>query len=217
MSLMMVKPDFRYYLITDRKLCSPKPLPKVVEEACRAGIRAVQLREKDLADYQFFDLATQIRRITARYKTQLFINGRPDIAQAVGADGVQCREDGLGPAEMDHYWPELMVGASVHSLDSARKAQWEGADFLLFGPVFFTASKAKYGDPQGLKKLERIISKTTLPVFAVGGITPDRITACMQAGAYGTAGISAVMNADDISATVQKIREKAKPVYEDEQ
>ena len=217
MCLMMVKPDFRYYLITDRKSCVPKPLPEVVEEACRAGIRSVQLREKDLTGRRLFDLATHIRRITARYKTKLFINGRPDIAQAVAADGVHCRESGLGPAEIDHYWPELMVGASVHSLESARKAQWEGADFLLFGPVFFTSSKAKYGDPQGLSKLQDVVTAVERPVFAVGGVNPDRIDTCMQAGAYGTAGISAVMDADDISTTVHKIQEKAKPDRNDEE
>ena len=204
----MAKPDFRYYLITDRKSCAPGSLPEAVEEACKAGIRAVQLREKDLSGQSLFDLASTIRQVTSRYNAMLFINGRPDIARAVEADGVHCRENGLSPADINRYWPDLMVAASVHSLESARKAQWEGADFLLFGPVFFTASKAKYGRPQGLDKLKKIIAKTTLPVFAVGGITADRISSCMQAGAYGTAGISAIMKADNISQTVQNIQKE---------
>ncbi len=199
----MTKPGFRYYLITDRTACAPRPLPKVLEEACRAGIQAVQLREKDLPDRALFELANEVREITIRHQTKLFINGRPDIAKAVDADGVHCRENGLSPSDIQKHWPNLSIGASVHSNEAARCAEEEGADFVLFGPVFFTPSKAKYGDPQGVSELQSIAKTVQLPVFAVGGISVDRVGPCLQTGAYGVAGISAIMTADNVPEVVE--------------
>jgi thiamine-phosphate pyrophosphorylase len=200
---MMNKLDFRYYLITSRKACAPRLLPEVVEEACAAGIQAVQLREKDLAGKDLCELAHQIRDITARFEVRLFINGRPDIAEVVGADGVHCPENGFPPEAIQQYWPEFSVGASVHSLEAAKKAEKEGADFLLFGPVFFTPSKEEYGKPQGTDRLEKVCESTSIPVFAVGGVTPEKVPECLQAGAFGVSGISALMEADDVGGKVE--------------
>lgn len=200
----MNKPDFCYYLITDRKACAPRSLPTVLEEACRAGIRAVQLREKDMSDHDLYELATKVREITARYQSRLFINGRPDMAEAVGADGVHCREDGLSPSLIRQHWPGLAVGASVHSIEAAKRAENEGADFLLFGPVFFTPSKAKYGDPQGVSTLQKVVESVAIPVFAVGGIAPGRAQECRSAGAYGVAGISSIMTADSVRQKIDQ-------------
>lgn len=202
------KPDFHYYLITDRKACAPRTLPEVVEEACRAGVRAVQLREKDLADKSFCEMGHRLREVTGRYNARLFINGRPDVAKTVGADGVHCPEKGLPPREVRRHWPSLSVGVSVHSPKAVRRAEKEGADFLLFGPVFFTASKAEYGKPQGLDRLKRVAEITDLPVFAVGGITPQNAGKCLKSGAFGVAGISAVMKAEDIAGKVEGFRSR---------
>jgi thiamine-phosphate pyrophosphorylase len=202
--------NFRYYLITDRKACAPRTLTTVLEEACRAGIQAVQLREKDMKDRDLYELATEVRKITARYNTHLFINGRPDIAQAVGADGVHCRENGLSPSVIRQHWPELATGASVHSIGAAKRAEEEEADFLLFGPVFFTPSKATYGDPQGLEKLQAVADAVHLPVFAVGGISSDQVSHCRQAGAAGVGGISAIMGAENITAKVKQFFDQLK-------
>lgn len=200
----MIKPDFRYYLITDRTACAPRSLPKVLEEACRAGIRAVQLREKDLPDQSLFKLATEVREITTRYQTRLFINGRPDIAEAVDADGVHCRENGISPSDVREHWPDLSIGASVHSEEAAKRMEEEGADFLLFGPIFFTPSKAKYGDPQGVSELQSIVKTVQLPLFAVGGISVDRVRLCLQTGAYGVAGISSIMATESVQQKVDQ-------------
>ncbi|MCW9706963.1 thiamine phosphate synthase [Fodinibius salsisoli] len=200
----MSEPNFRYYLITNRKACAPRSLPQVVEEACRAGIGAVQLREKDLPDHDLYQLATEVREITARYNTHLFINGRPDIASAVGANGMHCRESGLSPSDIRKHWPDLSIGASVHSKEAAKRAEKEGADFLLFGPVFFTPSKARYGEPQGLEKLQAVVDAVQLPIFGVGGVRPDRVEPCLQSGAYGVAGISSIMAADSVRQKVDQ-------------
>lgn len=199
----MNRSDFRYFLITDRRKCRPHALADVVEEACSNGIRAVQLREKDLSGKALFELARKIRDITSRWDASLFINDRADIAMAVGADGVHCREKGIGPAEVKEIDNSLQAGMSVHSLESARNAEEAGADFLLYGPVYHTPSKEKYGDPQGVNRLKKVTEAVKLPVFAVGGITPDRAFSCRSAGAYGVAGISSVMGSDSIEHTVE--------------
>ncbi|MDZ7691585.1 MAG: thiamine phosphate synthase [Balneolaceae bacterium] len=198
----MTKPTFRYYLITDRKKCVPRVLPDLVEEACRSGIRAVQLREKDLNGRSLYLLAKELRTITARWNTKLFINDRVDIALAVEADGVHCRETSIPPAKIKKMNTSLRLGASVHSLESAEEAQKRGADFLLFGPVFHTISKAKYGDPQGIENLKRIVESVKISVYAVGGITPERAQSCLEAGAFGVAGISSIMEADSVADKV---------------
>lgn len=200
----MIDPGFRYYLITDRKRCHPRPLTAVVEQACRQGIKAVQLREKDLSGRALFVLAGELREITRKWKAKLFINDRTDVALAVGADGVHCRETSMDPKNIKRVRSSIMVGCSVHSMQASRQAEKEGADFLLFGPVYYTASKAKYGPPQGISTLQKVADTINIPVFAVGGITPGRAPECRSAGAYGVAGISSIMTADSIQQKVKQ-------------
>lgn len=200
----MMDPGFRYYLITDRKQCYPRPLTEVVEQACREGIKAVQLREKDLGGRALFALAGELREITRKWEAKLFINDRADVALAVGADGVHCRETGMSPARIKNLQSSLIVGSSVHSIGASRRAEKEGADFLLFGPVFYTASKAKYGAPQGIGALQEVVESVAVPVFAVGGITPERAPECRSAGAYGVAGISSIMAADSVGTKINQ-------------
>lgn len=203
----MNNPGFSYYLITDRKKCQPKSLQEVVEEACRSGIKAVQLREKDLSGKDLYDLAMDLRAVTSRYDTALFINERTDIALAVEADGVHCREAGIGPAEVKRLDETLSTGASVHSIEAARDAEANGADFLLFGPVYHTPSKAKYGSPQGTHRLRKVSGAVKIPVYAVGGITLEKAFTCRSAGAFGVAGISSIMKADSVEQKVEQWKE----------
>ncbi|NGP88609.1 thiamine phosphate synthase [Fodinibius halophilus] len=201
--------DFRYYLITDRRAPSSSvTFLETIEEACSAGVQAVQLREKDLPGGLLYDLGNEVREITNQYDTKLFVNGRPDVAKAIGADGVHCPEGGIPPSVIKSYWPDLTIGVSVHSEEVAERAEQEEADFLLFGPVYYTASKVKYGEPQGIDRLKEIAEQSSLPVFAVGGITPEKVTPCLQAGAFGVAGISAIMEADDVTEKVSEFEKK---------
>lgn len=196
--------DFRYYMITDRHMCAPAPLLDTVEEALFGGIKAVQLREKDLPGRELFDLAVKLRVITKSYHARLFINERVDVAMAVDADGVHCRETSLPVDVIKRIAPDLLVGQSVHNLQSAKVAEQQGADFVQFGPIYETPSKKKYGDPQGLEKLEKVAAAVDIPVMAVGGITPGRTESCLQAGAQGVAGISAIMQSNNIAHTVDE-------------
>ena len=198
--------DFKLYLITSRTLCAAGPLETVVCQACGAGVRAVQLREKDLSTSELYSLAVAMREVTKRAGSKLFVNDRTDVALGVGADGVHCPENGLPVAVARRVYPEALVGASAHSLERAIEAGTSGADFVLFGPVFPTPSKAKYGEPQGLGALSGVAKNAGVPVFAVGGITPENAALCLEKGAAGVGVISAILSAKNVPEAVEAFR-----------
>lgn len=191
----MPTPAFHLYLVTDRTQTRGRDLLWISEQALDAGVKAIQLREKDLGGKDLFQVAEKMSRLCQTYGSSLFINDRIDIALAVDAAGVQ-----LGNASVDIetarrlLGSHKMIGVSTHSLREALLAEKSGADFVLFGPVYFTPSKALYGSPQGLKALEEIVAKSPLPVYAIGGITPENVGEVKRAGAFGVALISAIMS-----------------------
>jgi thiamine-phosphate pyrophosphorylase len=184
-------------LITDRKACD-EPLSIHIENACQAGIRLIQLREKDLPGKLLLEEAETLREITKRYGAKLIINDRADVALLSGADGVHLPESGLSIPATKTLLEGKTIGKSTHSLETALEASREGADYMLFGPIFDTPSKRAFGLPQGLKKLTKLCANVSCPVFAVGGITPERAQECLQAGAYGVAAIRIFMSSQSI-------------------
>jgi thiamine-phosphate pyrophosphorylase len=180
----------------------------VVQESCQAGLRAVQLREKDLSPAELYELAQKVKNIMKPFKSNLFINDRTDIVLAVGADGVHLTTQSLKPTVVRKIVSaNLLIGASTHSTDEALAAENDGADFITFGPIYPTPSKAAYGKPLGLEALSRTIDQVTLPVFAIGGVTPSRVCECIDAGAYGVAAISAIMSAPNVFESVTSFRQ----------
>lgn len=183
---------FSLYLITDRA-AAPRPPADVVEECLAAGLRAVQLREKDLEARDLLALADVLREATRRHGARLIVNDRADVALAASADGVQRTHASLPVSALRQITPPgFLVGASVHSEAEAREAGAQGADFIVFGPVYDTASKRRYGPPQGLARLEMVAHAVDRPVLAVGGLTPSRVPEVLAAGAAGVAVIGAV-------------------------
>ena len=181
--------------MTDRKQPS-RPLLEVVDECLEAGLRAVQLREKDLPVRELLGLATPLREATRRRDARLFINDRVDVALAIGADGAQRTHDSLPVSAMRALGgPGFSVGASAHSVEEARAAAAEGAHFIVFGPVYDTPSKRPYGPPQGLETLRRVTAAVATPVLAIGGITAARVRDVLDAGAAGVGVISAILAA----------------------
>ncbi len=176
----------RLYAITDSKRY-PDMLQRL-EKALKKGIRMVQLREKELSGLEYYQLAKRVRELTQNYDAMLFINDRVDIALAVNADGVHLPEKGLPPSVVKRIAPELLVGYSAHSLEQALCAQEEGADFITLSPIFKTQSHPEV-EPIGLGLLKEVSQKLSIPVYALGGITWDRIKLCYKNGAYGIAGI----------------------------
>jgi len=187
---------FALYLVTDRSVAR-RPLQTAVEECLDAGLKAVQLREKDLPVRELLALATSMRESTRRHGARLLVNDRADVALASGADGVQRTHASLPVRALRGISPPgFLIGASVHSVGQAREAQAEGADFVVFGPVYDTPSKRRYGPPQGLSALALVTAAVDTPVLAIGGVTPERVAAVLAAGAAGVAVISAILAAE---------------------
>ena len=202
----MPQPNFDLYLVTDRKLTHGRDLLWVLERALDGGVRAVQLREKDLSGKELFSLAERVSHLCHRYQAQLFINDRVDVALAVNAAGVQLSESSMPvPAARTLLGSQRIIGVSIHSLEGAYKAEREGADFIVFGPVFFTPSKAAYGAPQGLNALRKIVAKISLDVYAIGGIKLENLPETQKVGSRGVALISAIMSADEPNQAAQQL------------
>ncbi len=200
----MSKVDFDFYLITDRKQTLGRPLKEVLNSAIAGGIQAIQLREKDLPVRELLALAFEIRELTFQ-KALLLINDRMDVCLSVGADGVHLRSDSLSPSVARRILgPERLIGISCHSLEDALFAEEKGADFITLGPLYFTPSKQKMGEPLGLNVFKSIVEKIKIPVFALGGINLNRVEEILRAGASGVAGISAVLNVPGVCEAAQE-------------
>jgi thiamine-phosphate pyrophosphorylase len=182
-------------LVTDRTRTRGRELAAVVAECVAAGLPAVQAREKDLGAADLAVLCRRLRELTRDHGARLVVNDRVDVALAVGADGVQRTQTSLPVDDIRSIaGRRLAIGASVHSLEDAIDAEMRGADWLVFGPVYDTPSKRRWGPPQGLERLAKLVQVVRIPVVAIGGITPERVSAARAAGAAGVAAIAAILD-----------------------
>lgn len=196
---------FRLYLITDRKLAGSRGLLATCEAALRAaadfsppGAIAVQLREKDLEGRALFELACEMRRLCNRYGAPLLINDRIDVAMAASADGVHLASDAVPVTEARKLLGNSrLIGVSTHAPGEVKSAAEADADFVVFGPVFAPLSKGSYSPPCGREGLVAACRAASLPVFALGGITPERVVELTGSGAAGVAVIGSVIGAED--------------------
>ena len=189
--------ELRLCLVTDRAQTRGRDLVEVVGECLAAGLPAVQVREKDLSAAELAALCRRLREPTRERGALLIVNDRADVALAVGADAIQRTHRSLAVAEIRAIVDKrLRIGASTHAPEEAVAAEAEGADWIVFGPVYDTPSKRRYGAPQGLRALEAVVAAVRIPVIAIGGITPERVPEVRRAGAHGIAAISALLTAD---------------------
>lgn len=194
----------RLMLVTDHRLMQPS-FDAGLEAARRGGARLIQLREKELAAREVLQLALRAQRLCERSGAKLLINSRADIARAAHADGVHLPENDLPPDMARRtLGAHALCGVSVHSAEAARRAVAEGADYLVFGPVFPTASHPDT-PPIGLDALREIAAGASKPVFAIGGVDAANARLCLEAGAHGVAVISAVWRAPDVEAAVRSL------------
>ena len=203
--------------VTDRKGLEVSPenqceaLVGRMEIAARAGVDWIQLREKDLPGRALAELLREaLRRVPAGCR--IVLNDRLDVACALGAGGVHLGRESLSVEDARRLargrgaTQDFLVGASTHSLAAALSAEKAGADYLVFGPVYATPSKAQYGPPQGIERLAEVCHAVSLPVLAIGGITVENARACLEAGAAGIAAIRLFEEASDLPAVVDALR-----------
>ncbi len=187
--------------VTDRKNCV-RPLEEQVELICRAGADMVVLREKDLPPEDYLALADRIRKICARYETEFCVNTFTDIARDLGVGTVWVSFSGIICSGRPDF-PN--VGVSVHSVGEVDVAENLGAGFIVFGNVF--ESTCKPGKPAaGLEELSRICTKSSVPVYAIGGMDPENSGAAVAAGAEGICMMSGLMTADDPADVIRRTR-----------
>jgi thiamine-phosphate pyrophosphorylase len=190
-----------------------------VETATAAGVDWIQIREKDLSGRDCGLLTREALQRAAKSiasnaaPTRILVNDRLDVALSEGAGGVHLGENSLPLPEAKRLVKaqalsqDFLIGVSCHSLDAARSAASGGADYLFFGPIFSTPSKAAFGAPQGLERFAEVCRAVSIPVLAIGGITLANASACLAAGASGIAAIRLFQDARDMSSLVQSLRQ----------
>jgi thiamine-phosphate pyrophosphorylase len=194
------------YLVTDRHQTGGRDLVAVVAEALAGGIRAIQLREKDLAAAELCRLAERLLRLTRASGAALLVNDRVDVALAVGADGVQLSRKSLPPAEAKRLLGAAgLVGVSCHSAVDVAEAAGAGADFAVLGPLYATPSKAPYGPPLSPAAVAAARATGALPILGIGGIKTANAAEVIAAGAHGVAVISAITAAPDPAGAAREL------------
>jgi thiamine-phosphate pyrophosphorylase len=173
--------------ITDRRTLSGS-LVGAIARNLAAGVTWIQIREKDLSARALFELVEAALNLPNPQSSKFIVNTRADVAIAAGAAGVHL-PSGSPPA---HFWrrPGFMVGVSCHSVAEVRDAETDGADYVVFGPIFPPRSKIVRAEPRGLEDLRRATAAVKIPVLALGGVTRENSDACISAGAAGIAGIT---------------------------
>ena len=206
--------NFLLCYITDRRQLSSVSLAAVIRETLRAGVDMVQVREKDLTSRELIALveeALSATREPGRESARVVVNDRVDVALAGGADGVHLGAHSMPAQVVRRFAPRpFVIGVSCHSLGEALAAESGGADYLVLGPVFETPSKLRYGPPLGLEKLRNVTSRIRIPVLALGGITVERIRPCLEAGAFGIAGIRIFQDCESVQERVRELRAQFK-------
>jgi thiamine-phosphate pyrophosphorylase len=182
---------------------------QLIEAAVAAELSLVQIREKQLSTRVLYELVVRGAALTHGTRTSLLVNDRVDVALTAPADGVHLASDSMPAADVRQLCSgEFLIGASTHSLAEAKAARGSGADFVLFGPVFETESKKRFGPPQGLEKLKEVSTELgAFPVLAIGGVTVENSVECFHAGASGVAAIRLFGDAGNLSERVKAIRE----------
>jgi len=219
--------------VTDRRslstpaVASKSALVERISAIAEAGVNWVQIRERDLSGRALAELT---REVTAQKRAaRIIVNDRVDVAVTEGAGGVHLGETGLPVADVTKWvkrtasgvvvsddgvasqFPaaapqDFLIGASCHSLESAKAAVRDGADYIFFGPVFATPSKVKFGEPQGVKKLAEVCNAVALPVIAIGGITIENARECVAAGAAGIAAIRLFQDAAEPAQVISELK-----------
>ncbi len=194
-------------VVTDRRLAGERPLLEIAAAALDGGAAMIQLREKDLGGAALLEMAVAlVAAAKTRPRARILVNDRLDVAIAARAHGVHLPAAGLPIAAARAKVPaRFLVGRSVHSVAEAREAAKAGADYLVCGPIFATPSKAAFGDPIGPEVLRRTAEAVRVPVWAIGGITPENAPTLRGLPIAGVAVIGAVMTAADPEAAVAAV------------
>jgi thiamine-phosphate pyrophosphorylase len=193
------------YLVTSEPLSAGRTTIAVVEAALEAGVRLIQLREKEMPVRRFAELAVRVRELTLACGALLIVNDRLDVAMSVNADGVHLGQDDFPIPAARRLAPDLILGASTHSIAEALKAQEEGASYVNIGPLFPTNTKNWRGRFLGFEGLREISAVVRIPFTVMGGIKREHGPGLVAAGARTIAVVTEVTAAPDVKAAAREI------------
>ena len=199
--------DYSVYLVTDRRNKTDEEFLNIIEEAIKGGTTVVQLREKTASTKEFYDLALRVKEITSRYGVPLLINDRIDIALAIDSEGVHIGQDDM-PADIarEIIGEDKILGVSASTVEEAKKAENDSADYIGSGAVFPKATKDD-ADSVSKEELKEIVDSIDIPVVAIGGITVENASSLKDSGIAGFSVVSAIMSAEDPKEASKKLKE----------
>lgn len=206
----MNKIDYSVYLVTDREILKGRDLCKAVEESILGGATVVQLREKNIGFEDFVELGRKLHKITKKYGIPLIINDNVDVAIEIGAEGVHVGQGDEELTEVRKKVGDMIVGVSVGSVEEAKKAQRDGADYLGIGSIFYTGSKKDINEPIGVEGLREIVESVDIPNVAIGGIHLDNVREVMSTKTDGVAVISEILGKENIKEATSNLRKYVK-------
>jgi thiamine-phosphate pyrophosphorylase len=193
------------YFVTSQSLSNGRTTIAIVNAALAAGAKLIQLREKEMPLKEFVALAHLVRKRTLQNHALLIINDRIDVAMAVGADGVHLGQDDFPIDEARRIAPDMIIGASAHSVSEARDAQKRGASYVNIGPLFPTKTKSWDRRFLGLRGLRQISPHLSVPFTVMGGIKREHIPDLLAAGARTIAVVTAITMAKDPKASAREL------------
>ena len=190
--------ECRLYGIIDFGYVERHDAIRVIEQMIEGGVDLIQLRGKNKSISELMEVSAELHRLTANSSTPLIVNDYPEIATRAPVEGVHVGQDDA-PIETvrEKVTRDILVGKSTHSLDQARAAEREGADYIGFGPIFATPTKPDYA-PIGLQDISRVHTEVNLPIFCIGGINIDNLQSVIDAGAKRVVMVSALLKAHNI-------------------
>jgi thiamine-phosphate pyrophosphorylase len=196
----------RLLVVTDRHQTNGRPLVPLLQRVLAVGVSMIQLRERDLSARELVTLAREVQAVTASARSQLLINDRIDVALALEGIGVHLRSNSL-PVSVARQLlgAQRLLGISVHAVEEAMRAESQGADYIVLGPIYETPSKQMFGPPLGIHTLEKACSLVRIPIIGIGGVTAARAREMRRAGAFGAAVITAILAADDIESATREL------------
>jgi thiamine-phosphate pyrophosphorylase len=198
--------ESRLILVTDRHQTNGRQLVPLLERVGTVGPSVIQLRERDLSAKDLMVLAREVQRVAEQCGSQFVINDRIDIALALDTAGVHLRSNSLPVSVARRLLGQgRLLGISVHSVDETVRAESQGADYVVLGPVYDTPSKQAFGPPLGLHCVEEACRRVRIPIIGIGGVTAARARDLRHVGAFGVAVITAILGAADIEVAVQAL------------
>ena len=200
------------YAVTDRTWLGGRTLADAVHDALEGGATFLQLREKNLDDDSFLQLALEIKEIAAKYKVPFVINDNINVALACGADGVHVGQKDMAAKDVRKIiGSDKILGVSAQTVEQAVAAEENGADYLGVGSVFSTSTKLD-ADAVSFETLKEICQAVSIPVVAIGGINKDNARKLKGSGIDGIAVVSAIFAQENIREAAAELRQIAREV-----